>query len=772
MKKKRNKISLSFVVKVVLILIIGILTLHNFHIILSFKDIVESDKYLSHPVVTLSNWYEGKNREYTIYFHDLFVEEEEIIDGLEELRIYIDVLKLNELDSALPESGREWKKAELVYNDTIYKIRLRYRGDSSYHWHFPKKSLKINLRDKKKLFNHGIIQLTNIKSGNLLVEYVGNELAKKFGLLTVEEKYMKVYINDKYAGLYLYLEPQDKAFLETKNRAEGDIYSGDIVQDDAPVGLSHNLFDAVHSWDPRLMMEFESVDKKSNLNRLIKLVNEILILDEGSQELRDIIDIEYFENFTAWTTFIRTWHMNHNHNTVLYYDYTDGRFIQIPWDNGAFDNSRVQFDWVSNDLFLALHKNPVFYTNKLRILHQFMVEDNGVDQTLQLVNDTLIQIENASKYDKFKGRAPIRIPLSEEEYERKNKLFINRILKNNLYLAWFRKVNVSYYQDTVNNSLRLDVGVSGWSSAVLESIKLSRSCKGETILKDFNLNGINDDYLKFKSNTTLYSGRTHPDASTDSDLNRRSGTLHYPFLFPAEHVYTFFINVSNPGCRIEGIVARNLITGRPVKVREVAEPLKEDKDIFSIHPWRLESEEAIYLSNMRRDILSNYPSFNLSDTVLYIGPGKFEINETIIIPRQTTTYILPGTELIMFPNVSIMSYGRVIAEGTIDTPIKVFALDASRPWHVFALVNEYAENSTFSYVEFSDGYEAFIKGIYFSGMFNAYHVNNVLVDHCTFTNAHADDALNFKNSNSNVTNSQFVNNSADAIDYDFMTGVI
>ena len=207
-------------------------------------------------------------------------------------------------------------------------------------------------------------------------------------------------------------------------------------------------------------------------------------------------------------------------------------------------------------------------------------------------------------------------------------------------------------------------------------------------------------------------------------------------------------------------------------IKELQVEPEEDLNIFTIHPWKLELEEQNYLNNEREKILKNYPRFNLTGKVINIGPGKFEINKTIIIPRQTTTYIKPGTEFVMYPNISIISFGRVIAEGTVKEPIKVYALNSSQPWHVFALANEDAQNSSFKYVEFSDGYEAFIEGIYFSGMFNAYHTNNVLADHCTFMNARADDALNFKYSNSKIINSKFINNSADAIDFDFMGGEI
>ena len=114
--KKRTTISKGLVIKTSLLLVILVLTLYNAHIILTYKDIVEGDKYLTKDFVTISNWYVGKNREYKIYLNELFTKKEEIVDEIPELRMYIDNIKIKELNSALPTSGREWKKAELVYN--------------------------------------------------------------------------------------------------------------------------------------------------------------------------------------------------------------------------------------------------------------------------------------------------------------------------------------------------------------------------------------------------------------------------------------------------------------------------------------------------------------------------------------------------------------------------------------------------------------------------------------------------------------------------------
>lgn len=152
--------------------------------------------------------------------------------------------------------------------------------------------------------------------------------------------------------------------------------------------------------------------------------------------------------------------------------------------------------------------------------------------------------------------------------------------------------------------------------------------------------------------------------------------------------------------------------------------------------------------------------------------GNHEITKNIIIPQTVELIIQPNTNLLMKEDVSIVSYGKVIAQGTKKAPITIKAKDSQKPFGVFALANEKASTSRFKNFHIEHGSEAIINGIYFSGMFSAYHNNDVLIEDSYFGYSHSDDGLNFKYSNSKVLNSTFEKNSADAIDFDFMSGEI
>jgi hypothetical protein len=193
---------------------------------------------------------------------------------------------------------------------------------------------------------------------------------------------------------------------------------------------------------------------------------------------------------------------------------------------------------------------------------------------------------------------------------------------------------------------------------------------------------------------------------------------------------------------------------------------------FSIHPWGLELEEEKYIKEELQKIKEKYPRFIIGDKKVTIPRGFHNIYENVIIPEGVEARIQPGTKLNMAPDVSLVSYGKVLAEGTSSLPITVKASDPDKPFGVFGLANEGAAGSRFKYFHIEHGNEALINGIYFSGMLSAYHNDDVVIENSYIGYSHSDDGLNFKYSNSKVINSTFEKNSADAIDFDFMSGEI
>jgi hypothetical protein len=178
------------------------------------------------------------------------------------------------------------------------------------------------------------------------------------------------------------------------------------------------------------------------------------------------------------------------------------------------------------------------------------------------------------------------------------------------------------------------------------------------------------------------------------------------------------------------------------------------------------------LSKIKEKFLKANPIFkNSYDNQVVLSLGEYKINQTIIVPVNLKLIVEPGAKLIFAAGKSLVSHSQVFAQGTTDLPIEFISTDNDK-WGVVAVLGHDADGSIFENCVFDNGFEDYIDNTYLSGMLSVYHADDVVVKNSIFKNAQADDALNFKYSNSSVYDSLFEDNSADAIDFDYVSGEI
>ena len=152
---------------------------------------------------------------------------------------------------------------------------------------------------------------------------------------------------------------------------------------------------------------------------------------------------------------------------------------------------------------------------------------------------------------------------------------------------------------------------------------------------------------------------------------------------------------------------------------------------------------------------------------IYIPPGTHWFPETIIIPANTTLTIAAGATLQFAEDASFISYSPVNAIGTKWTPITIAGYTPDTQWGVFAVLNTHEATSTLTHVVADGGGEATINGAFISGTL-AFHNSNITLSESLVKNARGDDGLNIKGGRGVVTKNQFVGNSSDGVDLDYI----
>ncbi|MBI4235007.1 right-handed parallel beta-helix repeat-containing protein [Candidatus Peregrinibacteria bacterium] len=259
-------------------------------------------------------------------------------------------------------------------------------------------------------------------------------------------------------------------------------------------------------------------------------------------------------------------------------------------------------------------------------------------------------------------------------------------------------------------------------------------------------------------------------ASSGSALNLTSIFDDFDFssersetsLIPAKYriVVDFIGNQKVPSFQTALFEVQNIVTGAFSTSEDIVYVIGNGEDFFQDEKFFSPEETA------RR-----YGIFEVEGSNLVLK-DEVQIQETIIIPYDTKLLIKAGTSIAIAPGSSLVSYSPVMALGNGNQPISVFSSNSNEPFGVFAMTGQEVSGSRFNYFNVENGSEAYINGIFFSGMFDVYNAGDISVENSSFNLAKADDALNFKYVSGEIKNSVFSKNSSDAIDFDFVDGKI
>ncbi|NQU43659.1 CotH kinase family protein [bacterium] len=146
------------------------------------------------------------------------------------LDVWLAPSDLDQLESGLPLSGFQDKVARIRTTDGDRDVDFRYRGDTNYHWFYPKKSCQIKTAEREPLLFGRRLAIVNPKDGDYLVRYMGAKLAEQFNVLSPPCEMVLLNLNGRYQGVFNCLQPLDESFLRYRREMPGEIWEGDVSQ--------------------------------------------------------------------------------------------------------------------------------------------------------------------------------------------------------------------------------------------------------------------------------------------------------------------------------------------------------------------------------------------------------------------------------------------------------------------------------------------------------------------------------------------------------------
>jgi len=650
-----------------------------------------------------------------------------------------DILKLN---ANLPESGKEQDvDAYMKVSDDkeTKKIKLRYRGDNNYHWLYDQKSLRIKLSSNETYDMEKTFNLINPPSMYSFRDVVNYDISKKVGLISPDCYPVRVEINGKYMGVYLYTSQVDESLIRKHKLMPGSIYYGDLMYN----GEDRFLWRDANLWDKKSSRNAEQKNNKDDIEFFINAITKYDDL-EFYEFAENFLNKEKFFHFIALDRIFGSNHHEYTHNHKLYFDPYKGKFEPISWDIRFWLNLKEK-DLSIYPLQLKIASNPIYDAKIDKIVFD-LINDGIYEKIATGYKDVINSLMPDLKSDIYRDRA-INLPYISnqavsEPFEIKQ---LEDLVKADLLTLQERKTFLSNLFDSCVLSYDIQALASKQFKLILDIDGNSPASVDFSSLENVEIYRIvNNEKYKANNLVVIYPNKTitpntqklFPVAAWGTDTVK-SSIQRYEFIINAATAN------KNINAILSKIVYKNYITNKPIVAA------KTNSNFINIqtkeNSWKYTNYEQ------KKKVLS----------------GTVEVKKTLVFDKFTSVSIKAGTVFKIYPNQSIYFYGIVKALGTKEKPIKFIAKDTTKPWGLVAVQGKSASGSVFRYCEFKDGSVDTRNLIHYTAPFNIHELDGFEVSHSKIgVNFLGDDAMHIAYSKGTVDSCFFENARSDGLDID------
>lgn len=164
-------------------------------------------------------------------------------DTYDEAKLKLPIIKINTLDGGDVTSKTAYKNAtinisntDLGYQKKDFAVEIRGRGNSTWA-EFEKKPYKLKFGVKTDMFGMGAakkwVLLANSMDETMVRNYLAFTLAQKLGLeFTSEFRYINLFINDEYKGVYILCEQlqEGSTRVDVNTSKTGEVDTGYLLE--------------------------------------------------------------------------------------------------------------------------------------------------------------------------------------------------------------------------------------------------------------------------------------------------------------------------------------------------------------------------------------------------------------------------------------------------------------------------------------------------------------------------------------------------------------
>jgi len=669
-------------------------------------------------------------------------------------------------------SGHWWFPARFHADGVAYRVDLQFAGAASSPQRVLEQPWRVRFRGKKRYRGMRELELVPASERRHAVELTVRDSASDMGLLAIPGGFATLSVNGAEAGTFFWSEGDSNAMLERLGYPEGEILTPRVSAASIPAQLAGTggEFVGFAHYVPSIDRDGGQSIAEEKLRRLLALAQNASDAD-FERQIPELLDVE---KFLSWNALV--WIFGDPGNRGFpepswYFDPVTGLLEPIVRDftpaSGAVAAGAIEASAAAR-LTARLSSEPAHRARRNEILWKAVGGRRGdvvatADAKLGSVLTQLAKSQGSlahlgalREYAEF--RRATRAALREKVTTLGTALAASQVQTTPALSVDAGTPTLTLALEPVGlaeillNEIRIELGSAVLANREAASVRIVAPDGEQRRIERIEPVVIGSSIALRPERVAMEAGATGGRAHVGTAWTVE---IRLPFFSPEAWIRP-------QGVRSIDVVYRNAVTGESLPPARIL-----TAEMLARRPGG--DYRALFRPVEELIAASGLP-FALRGDELVLPAGNHHLSQTLVVPRSHRLRLDPGVTLLLDPDVSLISFRGITAEGTARLPILVRAADPTRPWGSIAVARA-PEMSIVSFATISGGSRTSFQGIEFDGQLS-FNASDLVLGDSEIYDAHGSDGLSVKRAAFEVSRTQFVANDSDGVDAEWSQGVI
>jgi len=254
--------------------------------------------------------------------------------------------------------------AKVIYNQNEYAVKIRLKGSGADHRIGKRWSFRIKLKNNGTIMGMNRFSIHSPAARNYLNEWFYHKILNYLGLFSLQYKFVEVYINGEYIGIYAIEEYFNDNLIESNRRRDGL-----LLRDNAILFQENRVKKNPALWKSYLL--FEKIYDKYVTKQI---------------KTQDFYDLDKLAKHIAITEIFSGYHSHWGNNFITYfnpltnkvevigYDLTGGELL---YNIGLQIETRAKYPFSGH--LNNIYRDKMFFKKYLHYILKYSDPDNFID---------------------------------------------------------------------------------------------------------------------------------------------------------------------------------------------------------------------------------------------------------------------------------------------------------------------------------------------------------------------------------------------------------